>query len=195
MGSLTCTDGAGVWQFQGEAQQASYSFLKAKGPPSRRHSLWKTLRWSYGDPLPARAQLPSFAGKVPSTVKKKKGPPIIGQNEIGTYPFSPLREAQSLGKGKSERESTTTYDGLLVSGPVVPAAAWHPGGFSLVLWAIRTLAALKHSLWPSSRGNSEHTHTHTHTCCDYMHIIFMKQYDVWYILILSILCHVIFLYY
>ena len=60
---------------------------------------------------------------APSTVKKKKGPPIIGQNEIGACPFSPLRKAQSLGKRKSERESTTTYDGLLVSGPVVPAAA------------------------------------------------------------------------
>ena len=44
MGFPTFTDGAGVWQFQGEAQQASYSFLKAKGPPSRRLSLWKTLR-------------------------------------------------------------------------------------------------------------------------------------------------------
>ena len=99
---------------------------------------------------------------APSTVKKKKGPPIIGQNEIGACPFSPLRKAQSLGKGKSERESTTTYDGLLVSGPVVPAAAWHPVGFSLVLWAIRTLAALKHSLSDPVHMAIQNTHTHTH---------------------------------
>ena len=76
-----------------------------------------------GIPFQLEPNCPALQVKCPAQSKKKKGPPIIGQNEIGTYPFSPLREAQSLGKGKSERESTTTYDGLLVSGPVVPAAA------------------------------------------------------------------------